>query len=367
MTETNGGVVNKIVRSDGRETYEALRQGVTEALAAGKERARRAVEAERVATYSEVGELMHTHLLGKQQRAEYGERVVVRLSQDVGLTKPMLYDALELYRTFGKVNARLLLGWTHYRKLLRLPTQKARKAFRKAAIANKWSVRELDDQIKIAARKSAGDAKSADNPDPDCEAAADRAPRLIAKRGELGLYKVVLDKGVLKVDAGFKAGLPLLPRDAARFQAGDMVRAMPDETGECGYRLEPTHARKQYYSYVAVVDRIIDADTLWATINFGLNWQATKKLRLRGIDAPELRTEAGQRARAHVEQVLTDAQPFVITTTKVDLYDRYLTDIYVLPGEKDLRVVAKEGRFLNKELVEEGFARRWLKEKPPEF
>ena len=91
------------------------------------------------------------------------------------------------------------------------------------------------------------------------------------------------------------------------------------------------------------------------------------KLRLRGIDAPEIKTEAGKRAKAHLEEVLREAQPFVITTTKVDLYDRYLTDVYVQAGERDLQKVAREGRFLNRELVEEGFARRWTKEKPPDF
>ena len=57
----------------------------------------------------------------------------------------------------------------------------------------------------------------------------------------------------------------------------------------------------------------------------------------------------------------------MITTTKVDLYDRYLTDVFVMPGEADLGRVARDGRFVNRELVEEGLARRWLEEKPPEF
>ena len=106
---------------------------------------------------------------------------------------------------------------------------------------------------------------------------------------------------------------------------------------------------------------------MWATIDFGLGWFAKKKLRLREIDSPELGTEAGVRAKAYLERVLLEAQPFVITTTKVDLYDRYLTDIFLLPGEPDLQKVAREGRFLNRELIEAGVARRWTKEKPPEF
>jgi endonuclease YncB( thermonuclease family)/DNA-binding transcriptional ArsR family regulator len=348
-----------LASTDGQETYEALRQDVADVLAAGKEQARQAVESVRVATYSQVGERIHIDVLAHQDRADYGDRVIGRLAEDVGLSRPTLYDALRLYRAFGKVNARLQLGWTHYRRLLRLPNQKERLAFQQAAIMNGWSVRELESQIKAGA--SAGQIISEPG-----DLQAMRPPRLVAKRGELDLYRVQEDEDELILDVGFKEGPPLSEDSAARLGPGDTVRVVRDSAG-LGYRLKRTDTRKQYYSYRATVHRIIDGDTLWAKIDFGLDWTAKKKLRLRGIDSPEIKTEAGVRAKAHLERVLAEAQPFVITTTKVDLYDRYLTDVYILPGESDLQKVAREGRFLNRELIEAGFARRWTKEKPPEF
>jgi endonuclease YncB( thermonuclease family) len=344
--------------------YLALRQEVVGVLEAGKERARQAVESVRVETYSRVGEMIDTHLLAHRERADYGKRVIGRLAEDVGLTAPVLYDALRLYRSFGILNARLELGWTQYRRLLRLPTQKDRRAFRQAALANGWTVRELEAQIRAdASRKGASAEQIASEPG-DLPAPI---PRLVAKRGELGLGKVIEEEGLLSIDVGFKDGPPLPDEYVGVLKPGDTVQSIQGAGPGQGYRLERTTAKRGNYTFAARVQRVIDGDTLWARIDFGMNWTSRKKLRLRGIDTPELKTEAGKRAKAHLEEVLREAQPFVITTTKVDLYDRYLTDVYVQAGEKDLQKVAREGRFLNRELVEEGFARRWTKEKPPEF
>ena len=63
--------------------YSRLRTEIVQTLASGKEQARRAVEALRVETYSQVGRLIHDHLLGHQERADYGDKVVDRLSGDV--------------------------------------------------------------------------------------------------------------------------------------------------------------------------------------------------------------------------------------------------------------------------------------------
>ena len=95
--------------------------------------------------------------------------------------------------------------------------------------------------------------------------------------------------------------------------------------------------------------------------------RSDQKLRLRAIDTPELNTAEGKRARDHLEKTLADVGEFVVTTQKVDLYDRYLADVFYLPGESDMERVAREGRYLNRELIDQGYARRWTKQKPPDF
>jgi endonuclease YncB( thermonuclease family) len=41
------------------------------------------------------------------------------------------------------------------------------------------------------------------------------------------------------------------------------------------------------------------------------------------------------------------------------LYDRDLADLYVMEGEADLERVAREGGYVNREMVEAGLARVW--------
>ena len=47
----------------------------------------------------------------------------------------------------------------------------------------------------------------------------------------------------------------------------------------------------------------------------------------------------------------------VIRTHSTDKYDRYLADIFYLPGEGEPQAVAEKGVFLNQELLDEGLAR----------
>ena len=49
-------------------TYTTLRKNIAQLLSEGRERAEQAVERERVRTYSEIGKLIHEHLLSAQTR-----------------------------------------------------------------------------------------------------------------------------------------------------------------------------------------------------------------------------------------------------------------------------------------------------------
>ena len=92
-------------------------------------------------------------------------------------------------------------------------------------------------------------------------------------------------------------------------------------------------ARTRWYTYVAWVQRVIDGDTLIATVDLGLGHQTRpQRFRLRGID-----------------HGCTDA------------YGRYLADIRYLPGQPDPEVVRRRGRYLNRELLDQHLARRYLR------
>ena len=74
--------------------YPALREEVYRILQAGKERTRQAVEQEKAQTYWEVGRVLHVHILADKERANFGEQVLARLAQDVGIGQRRLYEML---------------------------------------------------------------------------------------------------------------------------------------------------------------------------------------------------------------------------------------------------------------------------------
>lgn len=333
--------------------YAELRRVVRQTLAEGVARAEEAVYRERIRTYWEVG----NHLEGYLQTVEgdYGDRIVDRLAKDVGLSRRILYDALRFRRLAPKVPVQAQLTWSHYRRLISIKDRSLQERLLEGAQSGGWSLDELNRQIQ--------DAKSfrVDAVSPAT------APDLIAKRGEPYLYRTIEKRGRLALDLGFRDYRPIPEAEARVLSVGQVVRSVPDKRRAVGYRIEDAGQRKRLYAYVAAAERIIDGDTVWASIDLGFGLWAERKLRLRGIDTPEMDTAAGVRARDWLVKTTEEAGTFVVTTTKVDLYDRYLADLFVLPGEKDPTSIAKEGRFVNRELVEEGLARVWTSKKPPEF
>jgi len=111
------------------------------------------------------------------------------------------------------------------------------------------------------------------------------------------------------------------------------------------------------HNYAAVVERVIDGDTLEVRIDLGFDTWRAEKIRLRGIDAPELRTDAGKRARAFVEDLLAGVRQVVVRTYKTDVYARYVGDVFFGPGSDDKDEIFARGRFLNQELLDAGLAR----------
>ena len=127
------------------------------------------------------------------------------------------------------------------------------------------------------------------------------------------------------------------------------------------YRLEPWEKRRRAWSYVANLVDIIDGDTMWVTLDTGFGDFVDQKLRLRGIDTPELKTADGRRARDFVVNAIGadtgTTPPLVISTTKVDKYDRYLADVFYAPnGVTEPEVIARNGTYLNRELLDRGLA-----------
>lgn len=79
------------------------------------------------------------------------------------------------------------------------------------------------------------------------------------------------------------------------------------------------------YLYKATILRVVDGDTVDALVDLGFHITIEMKLRLYGINAPEMKTEAGHPARDYLKSLL-DGKIITLKTIKDkrEKYGRYL-------------------------------------------
>lgn len=331
-------------------TYRSLVQSLSDVLAAGKLRAQQAVERERLTTYHEVGRLLDTHLMKEGKATDYGERLFERLAEDLGIAERLLRDGHILYRWHPILHARAELGWTHYRILLRVPDDQVRNRLETEAAKSNWTTRELERRVRVAL--PSGNAED-DTDEPETPSTSDALTPL---RGLLNIGRGIdLPPAGRVLDLGFTNYALPHELNQKTFPKGDLTLNRSHHM----YLVRKTRRRKaKHYTYLAQVERVIDGDTLLLHIHpiFGSFYR--ERVRLRGIDTPEMPTKEGKRAKAFVETVLAEHKWIGITSTKPDAYDRYLVDVFI-PNEndRDQRIV-DHGRFLNQMLLDEGLARR---------
>src|SRR5215217_2269652 len=84
----------------------------------------------------------------------------------------------------------------------------------------------------------------------------------------------------------------------------------------------PTQGKIPYGPYMAVVERIVDGDTLYVFIDPGLNVYPYHSIRLADVDAPELFTgdsierDKGRKARAYLEALLPVGTQIILNTDR---------------------------------------------------
>lgn len=97
--------------------------------------------------------------LAGEEREEYGAEVIKKLSRELtkrygkGYTKTNLYSFYRFYKCFSEIfhsvsgKSAFKLSWTHYRILLQVHDETARKWYEKEAYEQTWSVRTLQRNI----------------------------------------------------------------------------------------------------------------------------------------------------------------------------------------------------------------------------
>ncbi len=210
---------------------------------------------------------------------------------------------------------------------------------------HEWTVAELVQRVRplnAALEVETGKPASATAPIP---------PKLLTpKRGTPGVYRIVKRDDTLAVDLGFKLYVELHDAEADEIGAGGFVRF--DARGRV---VAADGASKgDLFTYAATVRRVVDGDTLEIEVKLPRGFVHVMKLRLRGIDCPEMDTAAGKAAKRYVEALLADSRDATIYTTKPDKYDRYLADVFIPAGGSS----DDEDVFLNNALLRDGHAVR---------
>ncbi len=121
-------------------------------------------------------------------------------------------------------------------------------------------------------------------------------------------------------------------------------------TGNLKRDLNPMH----YYK--AIIENVIDGDTVLARVDLGFNVWVSQRFRFRGINAAEM-GDGGEAAKQFVIDKLKDIRFVIIKTYKVDSYGRYVGDLFYHPTLKDKEDIAEDGFFLNQEVLKAGFAK----------
>lgn len=108
------------------------------------------------------------------------------------------------------------------------------------------------------------------------------------------------------------------------------------------------------YQYkVKKIKRVIDGDTVDVDIDLGFHITLSQRVRLKGIDAAEIRTkdlkekEIGLIAKKWLEEELFKTGEWIIETEKEDKYGRMLGTFY-LNGDK----VTLNSKMLNEKIAE---------------
>ena len=113
------------------------------------------------------------------------------------------------------------------------------------------------------------------------------------------------------------------------------------------------------YTYKAKLQRVVDGDTIDATIDLGFDIFVKKRIRFAGINAPESRTRdleekaRGLAAKDRVKNILEENIDFELHSEELGKFGRVLGKIYVekLDGKDCLTQIC-----LNEQLIKEKHA-----------
>jgi endonuclease YncB( thermonuclease family) len=341
------------------QKYNKLLKEIREYIKIGEESIEKFVGKEKVKVSWEIGRLISEHLKS-EEKVEYGKETVKRLSKDLGIEKTVLYKMKQFYEAYPKIKKiDEKINWSQYRVLSQIKDLEKRKYLEEAIKINNWDTRILTEESKrirnvdISTEKGFLISKIGTELDSDELKIED----LKATRGNLYFYKLkILDMtGKKYLDCGFK----IFKEIETDLKEQDIIVEVTKK--EDKYLLKKSEINsKKMHTYKAYLEKIVDGDTLNVVLDLGFGILHKEIIRLNGVDAPEIKTEAGKISAKGLEEILKNVKVLVLKTIKIDIYGRYVADVFFSNSETDLQKIADKGDYLNEILLEKGFVKRLI-------
>ena len=309
-------------------SYADLLVAIKMTLSSGLLAAQKALEYERLQTYWKIGKDIDVCVAASRGTLIPGKKLYQQVSIDIHeqtgleLTADTISRVVQFSRNYPGFPENTTLTFTHYIVLQRIPNVKLRLQLEKTAVRKNMNVA----QTRAAVREI-----NAERALPVRE----KARSLVCERGEPYVYLVrprhdLRGKKNFCIDCGFKISVDVdggTPPKKIDFQAVEKRPA-----------------------------RVVDGDTVDVRIDVGFGIGLDERLRLKGINTPELKTQDGKRARDFLVAYLSQCPAIIIRTSKEGMFGRWLADIYALQGCADPFAIAAKGECVNQLLLDEGLA-----------
>jgi len=333
--------------------YQTILRKIKDEIVRGRRTIEESYRREVLQTHWNIGQILEKPFASMPEYRPERARMVARLAKDLNRPASFFYDLLKFYR-FYPVIPKTSLSWTHYVHLIRVEEETKRKKFEKKAVDERLSSQNLYQLIfaeKIEKKKKEESKQ--------LEILA-KPGTLPCVRGKLYRYRCLFRKDIpcAKTQALVDMGFGFLRTiDIPDWKSNGSPTPIRSYKNKNGYFVRRATKHPEYlYTYRATVTRVIDGDTLILNIDLGFDSWVEQKLRLRGIDAAETSSALGIAAKDYVKKICDRAKFVVCKTYKEDKYGRYLADIFYCLNEKDPENVAQQGKYLNQELIDQGYA-----------
>ena len=339
-----------------KNSYPVLLAEIQTAITEGLAAAERALEYQRVKTYWTIGRAIYRNVFASGETLMLPSALYDRIAEDIfkatklNLSADTIRRSVRFYKVYPKFPAKTKLTYTHYLRLLTVDDDKTRARLEQKAIKENLSISKLKEEIVAVTPIKI--KRTAQN------------KQLPVQRGELYVYSTrfyqdINQKKSLCVDCGWKIDMPMsqlvLGNNAqSLMQATSLIRVIKKDD-QYHIRLNRSKNARRY-TYWATVERVVDGDTFDVRLDVGFNIKFSDRMRLNGINAPELRTPAGKRAKVFLERYLAKCPLVVIRSYKKESLGRWMADCFVIQGCDDPHKIAAEGQLLNQIMIDEGHA-----------